>query len=319
MIAYPVTNDELVNAINSESTTWFSRAYIDTLLARETQKYDSTKSYWGDIKQAFIKLQSSKCAYCEKPMAEGEKSNIDYDVEHHRPKSGCSPWPDAKTKKRLKIDYVLNQGRDRGYPELAFHPFNYIVACKVCNSPYKSDYFPLLGKPNENSFDPVELNQSEEPVIPMPLGTWGEDPSDFLDFEGFVAVAKSSDPKRRKRAEAFIDFFELNRRPDLLVGRAVLILLCYYALREVKDLDLAKNKTEAQGWVDDYCAPGTGYSAVAQAFVKLFAAKPKLAREYAQIAMVYVNRKSKRLGNALVQDGSKNRISMEDAIKAVQA
>lgn len=318
MIAYPITTAELVAAIERESPKWLSKAHKDTLAARATQRYDSRKNYWGDIKQAFISVQCSKCAYCEKPMAEGEKSNIDYDVEHHRPKSRCRPWPDAKTKHRLKIDYVLNNGRNRGYPELAFHPYNYIVACKVCNSPYKSDYFPLIGRPHESSFDPIELNQMEEPVIPMPLGDWGEDPADFLDFEGFVAVAKSGDLKRKKRAEAFIDFFELNRRPDLLVGRAVLVLLCYYALREVKEPDLARDKQEAQKWVDGYCASGTGYSAVAKSFVKLFADRPQLAKEYAQIAMVYVNRKSKRLGNALFQQGSANRISMADAIKAVR-
>jgi hypothetical protein len=182
MIAYPVSTEDLIKAINLESPAWFGKAYGDTIIAINTRKYDNSKSYWGDVKLAFIKLQSSKCAYCEKPMAEGEKSNIDYDVEHHRPKSRCRPWPDAKTKQRLKIDYSLNQGRERGYPELAFHPYNYIVACKVCNSPYKSDYFPLIGSPNESSFDPVELNQSEEPVIPMPLGKWGEDPASFLDF-----------------------------------------------------------------------------------------------------------------------------------------
>ena len=319
MIAYPVTQDQLVAAIERISPNWLTKAHRDTLAARGTLKYDSSKNYWGDIKQAFMTLQSNKCAYCEKPMAEGEKSNIDYDVEHHRPKSRCRPWPDAKTKQRLNIDYVLNNGRDRGYPELAFHPFNYIVACKVCNSPYKSDYFPLIGNPNQDSFDPVELNRTENPVIPMPLGEWGEDPSDFLDFEGFVAVAKSNEPRRKKRAEAFIDFFELNRRSDLLVGRAVLVLLCYYALREVKEPDLARNKLEAQKWVDDYCASGTGYSAVAKSFVKLFGTQPQLAKEYAQIAMVYVNRKSKSLGNALFLQGSNNRITMEDAIKAVRA
>jgi hypothetical protein len=317
MIAYPISKDQLVTAIEKEAPNWFAKAYRDTQAAIASRQYDSSKNYWGEIKGAYTGLQNSKCAYCEKPMAQGDKSNIDYDMEHHRPKSRCRAWPDAKTKKRLKIDYAVNNGRERGYPELAFHPFNYIAACKVCNSPYKSDYFPILGSPNPSSFDPVELNRTEYPVIPMPMGDWGEDPSTFLDFEGFIAVAKSGDIKIKRRAEAFIDFFELNRRADLLVGRASLVLLCFYALQEVKSQVLAKSKADAQSWVEGYCASGGAYSAVATAFVRLYKQQPNLAKDYAKIAMVYINRKSQRLGDALTFPGSKNSIQMADAIKAL--
>ena len=290
MIRYPLTQTALVDLVNQACPSWWQRSYADTQVAIKSRQHNTARQYWGDVKSVFIRLQGSKCAYCEKPMAQGSFNNIDYDVEHYRPKSSCKIWPTDAAKKRLGIDYVVNSGRSRGYPELAFHLFNYAVACKVCNSPYKSDCFPILGAPNEHDYDAGVLNASERPVIPMPIGDWGEDPSSFLDFEGFIAVAKDQTPAVKRRAQILIDFFELNSRRDILVGRATAIALAYKHLREEVNLDLAISEAQAQEWVSGVQLDTAPFAAAVRAFVRKYEQDKTAAKKIAQLAVQFAVR-----------------------------
>lgn len=294
MIHYALDHQALIDAINQElgsqakQDSWWRRAHADFQRAVQERRFEKTHAYWSEIKGAFIELQHHKCAYCERPMAQGPNRAIDYDVEHHRPKSQTQAWPDAATVQRLKITYQVGQGRARGYPELAHQPSNYAVACKVCNSPLKADHFPLLGQAHQDSYDIAELNRVEQPAIPLPLGDWGEDPSGFLDFEGFVAVAGSADPAQRLRAQVVIDFFELNLRPDLLLGRAQAIALLHEHLRETQQPVLAHDVAQAQAWLQADLADSAPYAAAARAFAKLNGRNPARAREVARLAHQYL-------------------------------
>ncbi len=323
MIHYPVTLSELVSAINRTLGTakrrqaWWAKAYSEFLRAVSQRTHDSKRTYWSDIKEAYITLQCNKCAYCEAPMPHGSKALIAYDVEHHRPKSATTPWPTAEMIKVLGITYKVNAGRTRGYPELAHHPYNYAVACKVCNSPYKSSFFPILGKPDATSYDVVQLNKQERPAIPLPLGDWGEDPSQFLTFEGFIAVPASNDEQLRKRAQVVIDFFELNRRPDLLLGRATAIVLTYQHLKELNQLDLAPDVETARSWVDADLRQTAPFASAVRSFKVLFDTDEPLAREVARLANSYISKKSSALAQSLTSKPVGSSQSMYDVLAAL--
>ncbi|PTT76010.1 hypothetical protein DBR42_27700 [Pelomonas sp. HMWF004] len=298
---------QLIAAINRELGTpakqdgWWSRAHTNFQSAVRTRKFDASQAYWSEVKGAFIALQSHKCAYCETPMPQGQRKKVAYDVEHYRPKSRTQAWPTQTIRRDLGITYRVNAGRRRGYPELAHHAWNYAVACKVCNSPYKSDYFPLLGRCNGASHSPLTLNLTELPAIPLPLGTWGEDPEAFLTFHGFIAVPKAGlKGDMLKRTQVVIDFFELNRRPDLLLGRAATIGLLYRNLREMQHPHLARNAAEAQSWVDQQLSSEAPYAAAARAFRALHLAAPGQAKTVAQLAQRYVHSKDSALAQSLL-------------------
>lgn len=323
MIHYPVTQSELVSAIDSALGTakrrqaWWAKAYGDFLRAVKDRTHDAKQAYWSDIKEAYITLQCNKCAYCETPMPQGSKALIAYDVEHYRPKSATTPWPTNEMIKLLDITYKVNAGRNRGYPELAHHPYNYAVACKVCNSSYKSSFFPILGKPDATSYVVAQLNKREHPAIPLPLGDWGEDPSPFLTFEGFIAVPASNDELLRKRAQVVIDFFELNRRPDLLLGRATAIVVAYQHLKELKQPDLAPDVAIAQAWVDGDLSQAAPFAAAVRAFKLLFDTDEPRAREVARLANSYISKKSPNLAQSLASKPVGSLRSMKDVLAAL--
>lgn len=323
MIHHEVTLDELVGAINSalgnlkRQRAWWAKAHRDFLRAIDEQTHNAKQAYWSDIKEAYITLQCFKCAYCETPMPQGSKALIAYDVEHHRPKSTTSPWPTAEMVTLLGIRYKVNMGRRRGYPELAHHPYNYAVACKVCNSPYKSSFFPILGEPDASSYHVEQLNQKERPAVPLPLGDWGEDPASFLTFEGFIAVPASDDAQLRKRAQVVIDFFELNRRPDLLLGRAAAIVVAYQHLKELNQPDLASDTAMAREWVDGDLRPSAPFAAAVRAFKLLFDTDELRAREVARLANSYISKKSPSLAKRLTSLPPSSSQSMEAVVAAL--
>jgi len=146
MIRIPVTPEELTRLIEEEAPGWSKRAAERTKQARRLQRFTGP-GIWSEVKGVYMKLQHHKCAYCERPMAESPEAKLEYDVEHFRPKSRVTPWPDEDTAKRLRIRYKVRSGAARGYPLLAHDPRNYAVTCKVCNSPLKADHFPIDGKP----------------------------------------------------------------------------------------------------------------------------------------------------------------------------
>ena len=323
MIHYQATLGQLVGAINAtlgtvaKQNSWWYRAHSDFVRAVKQRTHIAKQAYWSEIKDAYITLQCNKCAYCETPMPEGSKALIAYDVEHHRPKSRTSAWPDAKKRQSLAIDYHVGSGRSRGYPELAHHPYNYAVACKVCNSPYKGSFFPILGKADDASYVVAVLNKHEHPTIPLPLGDWGEDPSAFLTFEGFIAVPASADAQSRKRAQVVIDFFELNRRPDLLLGRATAIVVAYQHLKELRDPDLATDVAMAQSWVDSDLREAAPYASAVRAFKHLFDTDEAKAREVARLANRYISKKSPSLAQSLTSKPAGSFKSMDGVLAAL--
>ena len=237
-----------------------------------------------------MKLQHHKCAYCERPMAEGAHANIDYDVEHFRPKSRVTPWPDAKTPKRLRIRYKVRSGVAKGYPLLAHEPRNYAVTCKPCNTPLKADHFPIDGKPSRVGQDLAKLDAEEKPLLIFPVGSHGAAPEELITFEGILPVPAKHARYDRKRAQVTIDFFELHLRSELRSGRAHLLVLLWDKL-QIARTGTPEQRKDAQEVLEAARQNFFPFAGCARAFLDLFAKDPVKAEAYYREAHRLVARK----------------------------
>jgi hypothetical protein len=280
--------DEISRLAPNNNARWWKKAFKQYVASCKSKKHDKTKEYWSDIKSAYINLQFSKCIYCEKPLAIGKGENIDYDMEHYRPKGHVEQWPAALVLKRMGLRKAIVSGRTRGYPELAHHPMNYAASCKVCNSPNKQDYFPIAGLPSAHEIDIKKLNAWEKPLIPLPLGDWGDDPEQILDYEGFICMPKQGTaPSTIRRAKIIIDVFELNLRPDLLLGRATKVGRVYECLEECRAPNLATDAVQANRWLNTELGDASSFAATARALVREYRRDRASARRLAILAKDY--------------------------------
>lgn len=239
MIRIEVPDSELVNAIEKKKTGWLKSAEQKLKKVRPVGKIGDRDGIWSEIKEVFILLQEFKCIYCEFPMPKVEstsadKVGVDYDVEHYRPKNRVTPWPtpDVIARRPAVQGYqsLVLSGAPAGYLRLAFDPFNYIVSCKVCNSSYKSDRFPIFGKPDSRARKRASLDSTEKPLLLFPFGENGDDPDEYLSFDGPTVVHRSGRGYEDLRSQVVVDFFELDTREDLLEGRCMLIQLLWAQL-----------------------------------------------------------------------------------------
>ena len=82
MIRYALSEKELRRRIEMAKKGWLARAEAQTEQNAATNEPEFP-SLWSEIKQVYIDLQHSKCAFCEKPL----EGRIEQDVEHFRPKA----------------------------------------------------------------------------------------------------------------------------------------------------------------------------------------------------------------------------------------
>ena len=226
-----------------------------------------------------MEFQHHKCAYCEKSMPKGGYDKNEYDVEHYRPKNAVKNWPSQELVLRRSIDYAdqIRCGAPAGYYLLGHDYLNYVVSCKTCNSPYKGNAFPIAGEPEPNSDDPGELRRKEKPLLPLPFGTWGEDPERFLTFQGPISVPKARSGRNQLRGKVVIDFFDLNAREDLILDRALMICALWGPL-ERRAADAAT--TDDLDLLEKVDGPQLPHANCARAFVKLHGEEPADAKEY---------------------------------------
>ena len=182
---------------------------------------------WSSVKYLFMQIQNDKCAYCERKLAAiGDGGAAEHDLEHFRTKNPVKKWSAPP-----EIDFETGEALDKGYYWLAFHLLNYCTACKKCNTGFKSNYFPVAGTRLQPPDGPsVEGLRTEKPFLIYPLGTLDEDPEEVIRFRGLAACPPALDPSlsraeqrdlhRNRRARVVIAFFDLNKRDELLWGRA---------------------------------------------------------------------------------------------------
>jgi uncharacterized protein (TIGR02646 family) len=155
-------------------------------------KFDRTIYGSKSVKNALLKAQHDKCAYCE---AKG--SHVAHgDVEHFRPKGGYQ-----ETRDTLLIK--------PGYYWLAYDWSNLLFCCQICNQTHKRNQFPLVDE-SRRARSHKHAIHAEEPLLIDPSS---EDPAKFMDFHEEYIRAIDGD----KRGEATIAALGLNR--DKMIER----------------------------------------------------------------------------------------------------
>jgi len=290
MIRYNTSLAKLRTLVrNSEGARddWLDEAERRTEEFRNKGEYVESSSIWSEVKPVYMELQNDKCAYCEQKLEGGARGRIQHDLEHFRPKGKVRAWPTKKLQKKLKYTFKTGDAMSPGYFLLAYNLLNYCASCKTCNSPLKSDYFPIAGNRMTGKDDP-KAYKGEEPDLIYPLGKVDADPATIITFDGIVAVPKFGSGKRHRRARVTIDFFELNGREPLRVERAFLIDLLVQQMRIVESRASGIIQKDAKETRDLLLSPGAPHSSCLDAFAKLWASdRPRaesLAVEYKKLA-----------------------------------
>jgi hypothetical protein len=279
VIRYALSEKELRTRIETEKQGWLARAKAQTDENAATDE-PAFPSLWSEIKQVYIDLQHSKCAFCERPL----EGRIEQDVEHFRPKGKVSAW--SPPQGLLDEGLVLRQPADRsdepGYTHLAYHPLNYVMSCKNCNTVFKRNLFPITnGRRTDAKKPPAVL--TEKPLLVYPIGNSDEDPEALLEFEGWTARAKNAKGFGRLRALAMIELFCLNdwqERKEVLASRARQIQLLYLNLVAIDESDDAILVKAAKSNAKRMLLDSEPHANCLRSFARLYHRKPRQARAY---------------------------------------
>ncbi len=295
MIRYPIQREDLIQRIQTLNPGWLGKAQERTAQYVKAQDYTDGSEFWGLIKQVYIDLQHEKCAYCETRLQGAAYASKVHEVEHFRPKSSVKAWPDRKKKawSGFPSNIATGSTSDKGYYALAYHPFNYAIACTRCNSTLKSNFFPLRGSRDVSLADP-SLGQAEDALLVYPVSDIDADPAQLIAFDGVLAVPRQTAGADHARALTTIYFFDLNHQ-DLTSRRAEMIGLLWAALESRRLATDAPDRQFAQDTIDLACGAAGQFSACMRAFRELYRLDRAKAREEALHA--------RQLGRAQVTTG----------------
>jgi hypothetical protein len=295
MIRYPVTEQELIDRINALAPTWLARARVKTERFRTAGRYNERSGTWSEIKDVYLEIQQSKCAYCERRLAWPPDGRIEHDVEHYRPKGDVTAWP-ANERSELAYGFPTGDAMPGGYYLLAYHVFNYATACKTCNSALKATFFPIAGTRGAPTDDP-RAYAAERPFLPYPLGTLDEKPEQIITFDGTLPIptAKTPTSVRNRRANVTIDFFKLDLREELIDERSERIVFLWTVLLDEESAD-AEISSAAQRTLAVLTAPNSPHCSCSRAYVKLFRADRPRAKQHFDAALEHLESKARRTG-----------------------
>ena len=290
MIRCAVGRQQLLDDIEAEKPGWLNRAKAATAASAAAGQYVAGSDIWGEIKHVYIRLQHEKCVYCESKLQGSGLAAKVHEVEHFRPKSRRRAWPGSAN--RLPPGYTApcqtGTASEVGYYLLAYHPFNYAIACTRCNSTLKSDWFPVRGKRDVHLVDP-SWGYAEDPLLIYPISDLDDDPATLIGFDGVLPKPVTTELQKAHRAAVTITFFALDAE-DLTSRRAAMLFPLWNILRAQAECTDAQRK---QDWDDDInarCAPTAEFSAFCSAFRALFAIDPDRAAKLADAARPLVAR-----------------------------
>jgi hypothetical protein len=264
-----LTKAQLEALIDAHDAGWRIKARERTRAIVETGAFEEASSIWGDIKPVFMVLQHYKCVFCERMLGGALAGSTEHDVEHYRPKSAVRAWPYSSRKPKLSYNFPTGGAFTAGYYWLAYEPENYAAACKPCNTARKSSYFPILGLRGAPHDDVASLNAAETPLLLFPHGPNGDDPSDYITFEGIVAIPRHVSGVMHQRAAVTIDFFSLNDREEILADRFRTIREIFLALECSATNPDPQRRAQALVEIDDMTSDGAPQAACARAYLAL--------------------------------------------------
>jgi hypothetical protein len=230
MIRYDFDPVTVERDIRNVDPNWFKKAEARKLKFKLLHRYEEKSSIWSKAKPAFMRLQMSKCAFCERQFENPDYGKIEFDVEHFRPKSSVAAWPDPVRHPGLRYTFSTGGANARGYYWLAYELQNYAASCKVCNTALKLNFFPIAGKRGRLQATLSALAR-ERPFLCYPIGNIDNDPEELVTFLTTTAVPAKASGHKRRRGQIIIDFFALNQREQLHRERARMIGLFGAALK----------------------------------------------------------------------------------------
>lgn len=208
------------------------------------REFDFDSSLYGakSVKNALIKAQHGKCAFCESQIR-----HVDHgDVEHYRPKGGF---------RQTSADPL----EQPGYFWLAYVWENLVLACALCNQSFKRNLFPLTD-PTTRARSHIDHLAAEQPMLIHPAD---EEPGALVGFREEIAFPIDDDP----RARSTIEVVGLNR--EELAEMRLDHLAPFAQLRQVLPL-LPADSEEAEDIRDLFAAavlPRAQYSSMLTALL----------------------------------------------------
>ncbi len=291
MIQYLISQQELEQQLEQEHPGWLDRAAKRIEKFERLGYYEESSSIWSEIKVVYMRIQHGKCAYCERQLEAEEYGRIEYDIEHFRPKRKVSHWelPSDLQNYDIHITTPLLDNTESGYHLLAYHPLNYCISCKTCNSTLKGNYFPIEGIHTVNGTDPEQL-ASEKPLLLNPVGDFDDDPASLISFHGLSPMATGDSTYQKHRGLVTIALFHLDDlgRKYLFRERAHIIgkLYAYLELTE-----LAVNQADRRLYeklVEITIGKSAPHTNCARSFQNLYMQDKHEARELVDFAATYL-------------------------------
>jgi hypothetical protein len=286
MVGYPIDPQRLIDLINAEKPSWIGRAKTRTDQYAEAHDYTGGSEFWGEIKNVYIRLQHEKCAYCETKLQGAAYASKVHEVEHFRPKQSVKAWPDTGLTylANFQPPCAMGAASATGYYRLAYHPFNYAIACTRCNSTLKSNYFPVRGPRRVHAEHP-QLTAEESALLIYPVSDVDEDPQALIGFDGVLAVPRHPHGPAFERAVTTIWFFQLNHE-DLTSRRAEMIGQLWLNLEFLASSPSLAMRTKLLALIDSICSPWGQFSSCMKDFRALYLADPVTARLKGEAALL---------------------------------
>lgn len=305
MIRYPVVEEDLrlaIAAYTKNGEDWFERAETELERIRKVTGKVRFSPLWSEIKDVYIDLQHSKCAFCEKRLEAPPAGRVEQDVEHFRPKAVVKAWkvPAALTAAGVAVKQPADGADEPGYLELAYHPFNYAMSCKTCNSALKRNFFPIAGKRKSTSGAPPSA-ASEKPFLIYPIGDRDDDPEDLIEFFGLSPRVKAAAGFELQRALVTIEFFKLDKgknRKTLMHGRAVLLEHLCFALRLRAKAATAAERQEYDEAIRRMTGPGAEHTNCLRCYAALYQRDPAEGEAVYETVKVFLKTVSPAAGRA---------------------
>jgi len=273
MIRFAITQPELARRIESHKPGWLARAKQRTHDLQQGTRQNIT-NIWSEIKQVYMDLQGPKCGFCEKSLEESQA--IEHDVEHFRPKNQVKRWtvPAALRDEGVQVRQPAT-GTEPGYRFLAYHPLNYVTACKTCNTTLKGCYFPIAGLRDTTSDDPTAM-QGEAAYLLYPIGDVDDDPEELIEFHGLSPKAKKTGFGRQRALVtiALLQLDDVTSRVSLLKARARAIEHLYFALRERGRATTPQERANANAAIRRLTSPRAAHTNCLRSFERLWNRDP---------------------------------------------
>jgi hypothetical protein len=289
MIRYQSTIQLIQDQVRALDPGWLREAKRRTARFRRIRAYREKTPIWSAVKPVYMGIQQAKCAYCERILESGVQGKIEWDVEHYRPKSSVVAWPDPELTKKVLYRFSTGRRSTKGYYLLPYNLGNYIASCKVCNSSYKRNYFPIASSRRLLSTVRQDALRRERPFIPYPIGTADDDPERILTFSGFVCVPAVDRGHKRRRALVTFQLLGLNNRDVLFEQRADLIVSTWVMLERLRTIP---NDPVATRWIGRVLSPRSNHANCARCFVGAYNRDRAMARTYMEKANRYLESKT---------------------------